>query len=33
MMINAKSDINHYIELAKSLADIKEDIQVEPKKK
>lgn len=33
MMINAKSDINHYIELAKRLADIKEDIQVEPKKK
>ncbi len=33
MMINAKSDINHYIELAKRLADVKEDIQVEPKKK
>jgi 4-hydroxybutyryl-CoA dehydratase/vinylacetyl-CoA-Delta-isomerase len=33
MMINAKSDINHYIELAKRLADIKEDIKVEPKKK
>ena len=33
IMINAKTDINHYIELAKRLADIKEDIQVEPKKK
>jgi len=33
MMINAKTDINHYMELAKRLADIKEDIQVEPKKK
>jgi 4-hydroxybutyryl-CoA dehydratase/vinylacetyl-CoA-Delta-isomerase len=33
LMINAKTDINHYIELAKRLADIKEDIQVEPSKK
>ena len=33
MMINAKTDINHYIELAKRLADIKEDIQVESEKK
>ena len=33
MMINAKTDIDHYIELAKRLADIKEDIQVEPRKK
>lgn len=33
MMINAKSDINHYIDLAKRLADIKEDIVVEKKKK
>jgi 4-hydroxybutyryl-CoA dehydratase/vinylacetyl-CoA-Delta-isomerase len=33
MMINASSDINHYIELAKRLADIKEDIKVEPRKK
>ncbi len=33
MMINASSDINHYIELAKRLADIKEDIEVEPRKK
>jgi len=33
IMINAKSDINHYIDLAKRLIDIKEDIQVEPKKK
>jgi len=33
MMINAKTDINHYINLAKHLADIKEDIVVEPKKK
>ncbi|MCK5636433.1 MAG: hypothetical protein KAH91_03350 [Thermoplasmatales archaeon] len=33
IMINAKTDINHYIELAKRLADIKEDIRVEPKKK
>jgi len=33
LMINAKSDINHFIELAKHLANIKEDIQVESKKK
>ena len=33
MMINAKTDINHYIELAKRLAGIKEDIQVESRKK
>ena len=33
IIINAKSDINHYIDLAKRLIDIKEDIQVEPKKK
>ena len=33
MMINASSDINHYIELAKRLVNIKEDIKVEPKKK
>jgi len=33
LMINAKSDINHYIELAKHLANIKEDIKVESKKK
>ncbi len=33
LMINAKSDINHYIELAKRLANIKENIQVEPRKK
>jgi len=33
MMINVSSDINHYIELAKRLADIKEDIKVEPRKK
>jgi len=32
LMINAKTDINHYIELAKRLADIKEDIKVEHKK-
>ena len=33
MMVNVKSDIDHYMELAKRLADIKEDIKVEPKKK
>jgi len=33
LMINAKSDINHYIELAKRLANIKENIQVETRKK
>ncbi|MCK5112073.1 MAG: hypothetical protein KAQ84_00895 [Thermoplasmatales archaeon] len=32
LMINAKTDINRYIELAKRLADIKEDIKVGPKK-
>ena len=32
LMINEKTDINHYIEMAKRLADIKEDIKVEPKK-
>jgi len=31
IMINAKSDINHYIDLAKRLADIKEDIKIEKK--
>jgi 4-hydroxybutyryl-CoA dehydratase/vinylacetyl-CoA-Delta-isomerase len=33
LMINAKSDINHYIELAKRLANINEEIQVESKNK
>ena len=33
LMINLKTDINHYMELAKRLGDIKEDIKVEPKKK
>ncbi len=33
IMINAKTDINHYIDLAKRLAGIKEDIQIESKKK
>ena len=33
LVINSKTDIDHYIELAKRLADIKEDIKVEPKKK
>jgi len=33
LVINSKTDINHYIELAKRLADIKEDIKIEPKKK
>jgi hypothetical protein len=32
-MINANTDIAHNIELAKRLANIKEDIQVETKKK
>ncbi len=32
IMINTKSNINHYIELAKRLADIKEDISIENKK-
>jgi 4-hydroxybutyryl-CoA dehydratase/vinylacetyl-CoA-Delta-isomerase len=31
--INARTDINHLIELAKRLADIKEDIKIKPKKK
>jgi 4-hydroxybutyryl-CoA dehydratase/vinylacetyl-CoA-Delta-isomerase len=33
LIINAKTDINHYIRLAKRLANINEDIQVESKKK
>ena len=33
LMINLKTDINHYMDLAKRLADIKEDIEVEKKKK
>jgi 4-hydroxybutyryl-CoA dehydratase/vinylacetyl-CoA-Delta-isomerase len=33
LIINTKSDINHFIKLAKRLANIKEDIQVESKKK
>lgn len=33
LMINVKSDVNHYVDLAKRLADIKEDIVVEKKKK
>ena len=33
IMINAKSDVNHYIDLAKRLINLKEDIKVEPKKK
>jgi 4-hydroxybutyryl-CoA dehydratase/vinylacetyl-CoA-Delta-isomerase len=33
LMINAKSDINHYIELAQRLANIEENIQVETRKK
>ena len=33
LVISAKTDIDHYIELAKRLANIKEDIQVESKKK
>jgi len=33
LVINSKTDIEHYIELAKRLGDIKEDIKVEPKKK
>jgi len=33
LVINAKTDIDHYIDLAKRLADIKEDITVESKKK
>lgn len=33
LMINIKTDLNHYIDLAKRLGDIKEDIIVEKKKK
>lgn len=33
MMINAKTDIDHYIELAKRLANIEEDIQTGPYKR
>ena len=33
LVINSKTDIEHYIELAKRLGNIKENIQVEPKKK
>jgi 4-hydroxybutyryl-CoA dehydratase/vinylacetyl-CoA-Delta-isomerase len=33
LVINAKSNINCYIDLAKRLADIKEDIKVESEKK
>jgi 4-hydroxybutyryl-CoA dehydratase/vinylacetyl-CoA-Delta-isomerase len=33
IVINIKTDLNHYMDLAKRLADIKEDIQVEPRKK
>lgn len=33
LLINAKTDINHYIELAKRLANIEEDIVVKPKKR
>jgi len=33
LVINSKTDIEHYIELAKRLGDIKEDIKVELKKK
>jgi len=33
LMINLKTDLNHYIDLAKRLGDIKEDIVVEKKKK
>jgi len=32
LVVNARTDITHYIELAKRLANITEDIQVEPKK-
>ena len=31
LVVNARTDINHYIELAKRLANITEDIRVEPK--
>jgi len=33
IMINAKTDIKHYIDLAKRLADIKEEIKIETKKR
>lgn len=33
MLINAKSDIDRYIQVAKRLSDIHKDIKVEPKKK
>jgi len=33
IVINIKTDLNHYMDLAKRLADIKENIEVEPKKK
>ncbi|MDH7517289.1 MAG: 4-hydroxyphenylacetate 3-hydroxylase N-terminal domain-containing protein [Candidatus Thermoplasmatota archaeon] len=33
LVISSKTDIEHYIELAKRIADIKEDIRVESKKK
>lgn len=33
LVINAKTDIDYYIELAKQLANIKENIQVKPKEK
>jgi len=33
LMINLNTDLNHYIDLAKRLGDIKEDIEVEKKKK
>ena len=33
MMVNVKSDIDHYMELAKCLIDITEDIKIDPKKR
>ncbi len=33
LMINLKTDLEHYIDLAKRLGDITEDVKVEPKKK
>ena len=33
LVINAKTDVEHYVNLAKRLGDIKEEIKVEPKKK
>ena len=33
LIVNSKTDIEHYIKLAKRLGNIKTDIQVEPKKK